>query len=257
MGPSAHGREAQRTVHFLLRDLRGNPYDPKDPVGWDLYQVEGGFGGNARVSGDVELWRPTWRVGWMAKAFGSGLGVRLSSGGFCDAGNVFVQCGAHAGARVGLLGTWIKSVATPGPIAPSLRHSMAEAGRPGPPPDPLVPGAPSPSEAPPRRPGMLVEGTPAPYFPLEIYAFASVEGRAVAYNAFLDRDVCDATAGGACAPNPVEKNNFVGDLVLGGAVRIRFIEVAFSRVDRSSEAHAGVLATGAHRFGQVRVTFLY
>jgi lipid A 3-O-deacylase len=79
------------------------------------------------------------------------------------------------------------------------------------------------------------------------YAFAGVDGRAIARNLFLDGNTFESS-------RSVSKRNFVGDLTLGAAVTFDSFRLAFTHVIRSRE-YATQPANS--QFGAVDLTFRF
>lgn len=264
VGPKSRAAEIQKNWHELLRDLEG--CDPADtdcgspePLGWRLHYIKGTFGVNLRPVVEAETGGDL-RIAAMEAWSGSNLGVRFGGGGFCDIGNVFVQCGLQARVRFGIIGRTIQSIGPTGPIqmGPTLPRSGEARRRPGDPTEQVLPPRPAPPVA--NEPAVFAK---VPW-PFELYGFAGVLGRGVAYNALLDRDVCvDTLVAGldevvsTCRAGVVEKENFVGDLEFGVILRLRIIEIAYAHVFRSREIAPPAMSADTHKYGVLRVTFLY
>jgi len=278
MGKASHAAEVQKNWHSFDRDLSGCDLAdpncaPRPPMGWTLNYTAGGTGVSFRVLGESEVGVSLrWR--WLRRWTGSALGVRGLLGATIDGGNVFVQGALDGRVRFGLIGETISSGDRGGVhMGPTLRRydgaetvsslapppvektSTQTSASPAPPARRGLVSTPPALEPPPRdRPTRFVEVP----FPFELYAFVAATGRAVAYNAFLDRDVCtDGPGGTTCVPSTIDKRHFVSDLEYGFAVRVRFIDVAYAHVSRSAEIAAPSPANVRHDFGVVRLTFLY
>jgi lipid A 3-O-deacylase len=78
-----------------------------------------------------------------------------------------------------------------------------------------------------------------------IYAFAGVDGRAIARNIFLDGNTWQSSPS-------VAKENFVGDLELGAAMTFEDVRLAFTHVFRSREY---ATQTSSDQFGAVSLSF--
>jgi hypothetical protein len=74
-----------------------------------------------------------------------------------------------------------------------------------------------------------------------------VEGRAIARNLFLDGNTFQSS-------RSVDKENFVGDAILGAAITFDRMRIAFTHVIRSREYKT---QTKEARFGAVDVSFRF
>jgi len=79
------------------------------------------------------------------------------------------------------------------------------------------------------------------------YIFAGVEGRAIARNLFLDGNTFQSS-------RSVDKENFVGDAILGAAITFDRMRIAFTHVIRSREYKT---QSKEARFGAVDVSFRF
>jgi hypothetical protein len=238
VGTGAYGEATQAGVHRFLEIARNNPNDPPQPDGWHLYRISDTFGANVHAEGESEIVRALLRWDALDRSIGSGIGARSTGAFHFDAGNVFDQVGAGVSLQVGLIGS-INRSQTPAPITPTYHVTSS-----------------GPSSPVMLRPTQTSAPTVA--FPVELYVYAAVDGRLVAYNAFLDRSVCiDQASGTTCTDPYIHKRHDVGDFDWGIALRLGFVELAWAHVYRSSEVQGPSLADTPHQFGFYRATLLY
>jgi hypothetical protein len=153
VGPSTHTEEIQRTWHNWLRRSLDRQVTPRDPQGWDVYQIPDAFLVGLRARLESDAFRASWGSGAARDRHGSQGGSRLSGFTECDLGTIRVECDFGSTFRVG----WMPDITLQGAL-PVNTWDQAVTGR-------------------------------APRFPLSGYFFLSGIARVTLFNAFLDGPV--------------------------------------------------------------------
>lgn len=152
-GPSTHTEEIQRTWHNWLRRSLNRQVTPRDPRGWDVYQIPDAFLLGLRARLETDAFRFAWGEGRARSRHGHQPGSRLSGFTECDLGTIEVECDFGSTFRVG----WLPDIALEG-VLPINTWDQAVVGS-------------------------------APRFPLFGYFFVTGIARISAFNAFLDGPV--------------------------------------------------------------------
>jgi len=152
-GPSTHTEAIQRAWHNWLRNALDRQVTPRDPQGWDAYQIPDAFLIGLRARLESDAFRAAWGEARGRGRHGHQAGSRLSGFAECDAGTIELECDLGSTFRIG----WLPDITLEG-VLPINTWDRAVTGR-------------------------------DPSFPLFGYAFVAAIARMTAYNAFLDGPV--------------------------------------------------------------------